>query len=1206
MAERGLQEVIESGRIMNGYHATNGISQAKSPLPKANGNVNAAKIEGVSAPPASSKSNDQSLVAMNGITSSPGPLQAPAPILKMDQLPEEIQELLNRDTMSTKHYVPIAQLVDRVTRSCWTDLLNVLNHLAKVRVPEATNVTDRLPGEPDAANDVSEANRSKKINLWDFAENYKRELIKVLVLMQWSSKTEENRHTIALNVHLVEQRAAFQRVNGVLAGLLAFLPQNLMDAAPDLDTAAEILSAGRMAELPDLGYSEEQQMSDKQMLSTIQRLNSILSLRMTSEDDLPVPLQSWQIHDGRVTFTVPQEFDLSLSVMDVEVDAKFLTVDVKFNFWPAPTFSQNLLDEILLVTNSQLHDKGLEGAYRFLHDLSLTQKLKEFQRQAITLAQGLWAGHIGIEMLKRTLIVQYWTRRPASKSWIEITINSGRRNAQGELVDYPVPHLDLRWMRHGKLVADHNIEIDLVHLSFENILNQVIAHHATSMLDDIYDRLAATKLYANNELEIEEKFSVTDAHECWVDLQLSQVDRIQLACDPVAGTMIISPANERTSRLQFELARSKNLIDDFVGRFAALRCSIAQATLTKAISTSSWQNLPGLKPSLAEVKELFPISTLRGGFFKQADWEDGWTLAASFGSDGDEWWLVHGEASARRVVQSLGLSAMHLQKSYKFGYFEQVAERAASMVTLQVNEQASRKLGLKSILSRTSPAKQSSLNVRLSDEMKLSSIAQDIVITSCSSKRATSKWSLIVEAHLQASEEILLRLASAELDSSIHVKVGKHQLRLQLDCNVGETVIETAIARLRYVDDLINCMKLVHVSSMLKLQSLSLDRITIDYHTSAKSTLSLALLLPNADNSSLVRLLPEGNPHKLLSGYVELTLVDNREPLSTRLKALLAILRMSLPLVNCLQYMQGLVSAEEAPEMASLDLVKSRKWLRIHCMARGLHKLGVHFFATNAAFKHDVHDSETPEKMLVRLEIEPLASGTGTKLCWVVRPAIEEFRSYTRPSFTSDALRERLEEKIWKAKNSRWVGMTHSAKCLFDEPHHLVIALHDTILEWLEEAVAEHARKPAPTQPVAAPNGTSTPVPNGVVANRQSSSQPPSAQKRQNPQNQNMPNKQQMAQAQAMQNRQQQMQQSQNQTQANSQHFQQHNRPPNMNMPQNTNGTSRVMTAPPQQVRPPANTQQRRQGGNQNMQNRGQNQNQNQQRPNPRDVINLD
>ena len=1129
---------------MNGHNNTNGISHGKSPQPPANGNVSFSK--GSSAPLASAKALDQCVTAttINGITQ---PVQSVSSssqlsLIKMDELPEEILEMLQR--IPEDAYVPTSRLVERAAQECWTDLIVLLNDLAQIQT------SDDMRSDPETR---MLQERLKKQKLWDFAENHKKVLIKLLVILQWSPQSMENRLTIALNHYLHQLRVSFNAANENLFSWINYIVTR-HDPAPDLDTAMKVLSTGRIEDLPDFGYAQQKDLPDRQILATIRRLNSILQVRMMSEESIPPPLSNWQVRDGRVTFRVPDEFDLAVSVMAEELDAKFLMVDVSFNFKPAPSVSRDLLDQITNIVNAELAAKGLIGAYRFLHELALSQKLEELHVQARKLAQGLWAGHLSVEFIKRTLVVKYWTRSSSNASWIEIVLNSGRSNSG----DFSTPFIGLRWSRNRTLVTDHNIELNLVNLSFESVLNQVIAQHTSSIFDGIYDRLSSSKIFAENDLELDQSSSLRDVFECSLDIELSKMDNLHVTCDPVSGNIVLSPASDPANRFQQEVARSKNIVGDFAHRFPALRCSLTQARLVSAVQNTSLQVLSGRKPNYSQVKELFGPTALRALFFKRRDWSSDWALAASFGTEGGTWWLVFDPSMGERSVQQLRRGPIHLQTSLHFSYFEALANDAETNIYAQTSQQAAERAGMRTLLPGGT-VKHPALKVRLSNDEYRESIGQDIVMAPYSSKRASSNHNSIVLAQLKASRDAQQVLALAELDSSITVQPNKRLLTLRLSCAVGENKMPEILARLRSIDDLISCIKLVHRRPHLKMDRLSLEEIIISYHTGTATSLSLALPLQTSRNASRLELLPkDSNPHHLVSRYIQPMFGDGLIPLSKRLQKLLAILRMTLPLVNTLQFLQGNVNSQVVPEMALLDMEESRKWLRMHIIVRDMVRFGIHFSAVNPAFKKDMLLEETPQNMLVRLEILPEVGDNGKRLRWILRPAIEEFKTYLRPSFTNQALKQRLKERIFAVTDAEgWLGMDMSACCLIADPYRLIIAVHDAILQWLKQDIAKQAE--APKQPV--------PIKQENVA-------PPTTSKQPQPRPP---------------------------TQQASTNFQQA-RP--QNMQQIPNGTSRVMTAPPQQVRqPPPNAQRR---GNQMNQNQNRNNQQRPQIPNPNDVINLD
>lgn len=1065
MADGRGKEMSLGRENMNGHHNVNGGSLPRSPLPNSNGHGNAIRPGQIQS--SSAKLPDKPAAMTNGeIPTNPSNTTSQRSRAKAHQVPDELMDML-KTRIPDDAYVPMARLISRASKSCWSHLIATLNELAEIQPDDPRTITRRMrPPDQHLVNDDSPENQKKKMKLWNFAEEHKRVLIKLLVILMWSSKSEDNKLTIALNYEIHTIRAAFSNANDKLSEWIVYIVSR-QDACPDLGTALEVLATGRIADIPDLGFGKETSLADKHMLSTLQRLNRVLSARMVHEECLPFHMRQWHIHDGRVTFKVPQEFELDLSVMGEEPDATFMLVDVRLDFRPRPSIPDDMHDQITTITNQGLLQKGLQGAYEFLHHFCLTLKLKELHSQALSLANGHWVGHLGVELLKRTLIVQYWARRTSTKSWIEIGINSGRLKNDMRGTKYMASHLYLKWMKNGKLVTEHQVDFDQVQLSFESILNQVIAQHTNSIFDGIFDGLITSKPYAEGELPLEQESSLVDAFNCKLCVGVSKPHKIQLSCDPVAGTIVISPPTLRSNRLQYELARSKNIVDDFIARFAALRCAIAQTYVLDAIQGTSLHYLAGRKPSAGEVRSRFGPNTLRAAFFSRPGWSSEWTLAASFGRDQDLWWLVYepNSKTSRPEVHQLSATPIHLQHSLNEEYFESTRRIASAEITMQVSRRALQDKGI--TVQEITESGAAQLGLTLDDERSLESVDRKIIAWPASSKRISqNNATLLVKVRLRAPKSVLRKLASAGLDPSITVHAEKQLLLLSLSGPVGGNKIDDLLSKLHYIDDLISCIKLVDSVKSLSMQSLTMQDIVISYHVGQGLTLGLRLYFKTAQSKARLQLLPaDRNPHNLVSEHINHVLSGPTGPLSDRLRSILCILTATLPLVNSIQYIQGLAPVSDVSRMSALKLEDSRKWIKVHVMSRDMIRFGIHFFALTRDFKKDVELEGTPTKLLVRLEIEASTNESGGKQGWIIRPAVEEFRTYSRPSFTSQALAQRLKEKVFAhTSNKGWLGLGSAALCLFDNPFDLLVTFYQTLTEWVKEEVAKKDETSAPTQ----------------------------------------------------------------------------------------------------------------------------------------------
>lgn len=1198
MADRKVKAAGAAGSPADSHHGINGHGSSKSPAPLTNGIGRSHANIG-----------EEPTTGMNGnIHAQNAKDVAASQVPRMAQLPEELLELF-KSTFPDDIYTPISQLVERATQMCWADLVRLMQTLKDMKLREARDVTDRMRGEPQTPNDTSQENRLKKRMLWDYAESHKQILIKLLVILQWSAKTEANQATIALNWYLNQLRSYFAFANGALGEQLRQTHMS-QDPAPNLETAAEILAIGRKADLPDLGYREERKLSNRQILRTLRRLNRILIVRMNTEEKevLPPALSIWRVHDGRVTFTVADEFDVSFSVLSEEPDAKFLTVDVYFNFRPKPNIPQYLLDEILATTNNQLAEKGVDGAYKYLHDLTLTQKIEEFAQQASTLNRAAWISHLEIESHRRTLVVRYWSQRPGPKSWVEFVIMSGRRDASGNIAERPIPYIQLRWMRDGKHIADHDVQLNLRHISFENVITQVIAQHINFIFDGIYEKLDNLELFTEGGLELEQTSSHLDGHDCQLSIELSKSERLSLQCDVVSGSVLISPPSQRAFAFQADLSSSKDLVADFPSRFQRFRCGSVQQTLVNAVKSAETLWPVARRINSQQMTDMFGPTTLRVSYMKHKDWSEEWLLVATFATEGDSWWLLYETSDGQHALQPMPYGKIHLHSSFGTRYFDSIARETRQRIMLQVNDNSTRELGLRADLPELVRASQSIMKVNLAEYSRYDSIHDNAVI---SATESVSETSLCLTTKLNAPEEALEQLISAGLDSSVTIDKENSRLLVQLPCKTGDAAINIFLDKLRYLDDLISCVKLVLGTKRVKIQSLKLPIVVLDYGTIAAGTLSLSISFESSRVQA--KLLPaRQNPHCLLSDHLAEKLHRDKHSLAENLDVLLKSLRYTLPLLECLQVLQDNTTPSQVPSMNGLDLKESRKWLSMHIMVRSMGRLAVHFMTRNVAFKHDIDTHETPAKMLVRLEIEPNASGFGSKLGFVVRPAIEEFKNYTRPSYASEALKNRLRDRVLRATDPRWLSLDNGAKCLYDKPAPLLIAFHDTILEWLKEAVDEHVQEPVAikhedVQPAVPPQQNDQ-IPIEQIPNAQPRSNPPQAQPNTSQKMQPRPQlthtqSQQFA---SMRNNQQAHMRAQQEAMARqAQGGPPQNMPGRSQMPHQNpsmNGNSRVMTAAPQQVRQPfPPNQQRRPNNQQPNRNQGQNK-----KPNPQDVINLD
>lgn len=383
-----------------------------------------------------------------------------------------------------------------------------------------------------------------------------------------------------------------------------------------------------------LGYKPPKPLTVKSTLKKLQKLNRVISVRLALHDQLPYPFQSYRVHDGRVTFHVPGEFELDLSVGDENRSSQFFFVDIRFLFSPSSPIPKGwILNELDMKVNNVLHDRGLTGCFDFLHSLVLTNKVQTFFKQAISLARGLWSDALRVELLHRTLVVQYWASKPGAKNWIEIGVKSGRQHGRG------APYLGLRWMRDGQEVDSGDIQFDADSISMECVLRSVIALHISHILASAHAKLSETLLVSTGELPLQTLLSTTEPANCELNIRLTLSRRLRVSMESMSGASILSATPNALERPEGDRSPDKTSVDDIVSRVSRLRCTAAIEEVESNMKILGF-DIVNPRSLRYDARKIFPSNVLRFSFFSHRLWGRNWILAAASSMDSDNWWLI--------------------------------------------------------------------------------------------------------------------------------------------------------------------------------------------------------------------------------------------------------------------------------------------------------------------------------------------------------------------------------------------------------------------------------------------------------------------------------------------------------------------------------------------------------------------------------------
>lgn len=560
----------------------------------------------------------------------------------IDDIEDEIRHI-------TQEFVPLSLILTRLAQFSYGRLQDTIHALANKPLPQP--VANGASGnyQNTAAEDPSEESKEKKTIWLKTMEDLHHKWVKALVITEWGKKAHEVGKLIDIKCHLHDQIFLIEQIFNAMLGFKQSL-HRIRTPSPDLKTALEILSSGEVSWMSDLGFLKPPPLTDAQNEEWLEELNTLLSVRLSYDDydKIPTAFRDYTINDGRVTFRVPGEFEVDLTIDDEDFSRQYFFLEFRFLFSPAPP---GLSDRMRLLlahkVNGLLGTEGLEGCYRFLHEYVLTQKITEFWRQAHMLSRARWIDSLKVERLHRSMSIQYWCNRPhskATKSWIILGVHSGDFDGVHQ-VKLP-SRLSLRWFRDGKEVPATDVTFDVNTISTEDLLTTVIAHHTEYYLTSMADRLLSKPRFAKRQAKLGLVISKQQPQDSALTMQLYGKDNAILGHEPITGAFFLLPRDPIMLEAENKLNASNNPAEDGPFALEKLRWIHMLRDLHARARCFGWT---AFKPQL-QIDDLKKIvysnsPTSREPFqsiwLRKLGWNPQWFVMVSLTLGGDQWFLVN-------------------------------------------------------------------------------------------------------------------------------------------------------------------------------------------------------------------------------------------------------------------------------------------------------------------------------------------------------------------------------------------------------------------------------------------------------------------------------------------------------------------------------------------------------------------------------------
>ncbi|KAL8799758.1 MAG: hypothetical protein Q9182_005664 [Xanthomendoza sp. 2 TL-2023] len=889
------------------------------------------------------------------------------------QLPPEILHI-------AEGYLPLSNLIARVVQETFNGLTEVIHGLSELQIPQVNG--------PAPANH-SQANVQKKLSLLSFAQDRRAKFIKILVLSQWSRQAKSISKVIDLKIWLSNQAKLYDDACNWMGWLKRFMAQERMPN-PDLQTALEALSLGKVSGLPDLGYLSPKHVAPCELLKTLRSINTQLTIRLRLHEAIPPPFRDYSISNGRATFRVPNEFEIDLSIADEDASSQLYFIDIRFLFSPSPAEvpQDQLRGDLEARINLLLRDDGLYGCYRFLHNFTLSHKLNIFRHQAHHMTQGTWSEHLKVEAVHRSLVIQYWVTRPGGKNWIELGIRRHKVKRLSWLrKEEDEPHIGIRWFRSGKEVNDIPLTLNLGTLSVEAIVKQVTSAHTNLILQEICAGLREGDLYHKGILRLRQTRSDFEPTASNLLLQCTTSQFCMVIQEPVAGRIVLLPPSSLFSRAERELnglvlpEKAASLC------LAHLRATAACEEVESALRCYGWEVITAIRLNQENLRHHFHPDTLKVGFFRRRSWDAQWLLAFTASLSKDTWWIVELD-DWRSRVDPIATPAPSVRAAFKLpSATSGIAQRELSYLQLSRVEHTaiglisqyvdSRRLALQKIPHRLVKPKSNRLPSELRtlyvhflkhpaqpprrNEVlaKMPYFSQAVRVSFVGTNKPKSHANHLAVARTDCAALRARRLDSGNGGSvTFHPSSGAFALLLRTP--VGKSTIPSLLDTLWKIQRLINY---VSTMRMFKIHDLSLQSIEFTY-AAEPEVLRASIHFEKGPPQLSFRY---GNPHLRIQHQLAVLLRKH-----DGLKHLMLLLSLTIPLLRTFIAIEAAHTGDGV-----IILPRSAEWYQIQYQ--------------RPVFKFDLRLRRRREKFM--WFVEELSSTDGKKLD---SRAHEQFRSMVK------------------------------------------------------------------------------------------------------------------------------------------------------------------------------------------------------------------
>ncbi|KAG5646818.1 hypothetical protein DXG03_002195 [Asterophora parasitica] len=343
-----------------------------------------------------------------------------------DELHEPTMDMLERELpIVMDGQIPLGDLLSRVTQSIYAEL---------------AELAETMPNMSDSA---------RKRTLADWVVKTKKQVVKLYAMAKWARDAETVQKCMNITAFLMTQNHQFE---GAMEGL-KYARESLDPARlrnHDILTSLDVLTTGSYLRLPTCikkSIIPITPLTDTLIAQTLAEMEDVIRYRLRVFELVPVEMSL----DGRVYFTVPKLFEVSLCLRGAQKDEGWFFVHVEFLIniggdltglqefprIPAGIMKRHITDEAdarlafylplpeeVQQAESQMPprpqlpegviDTPLVRIFNFLQIMSMSYQLEILWYQAERMRSLGWAEYLNVQMSpnRKVMAVSYWIRQP--------------------------------------------------------------------------------------------------------------------------------------------------------------------------------------------------------------------------------------------------------------------------------------------------------------------------------------------------------------------------------------------------------------------------------------------------------------------------------------------------------------------------------------------------------------------------------------------------------------------------------------------------------------------------------------------------------------------------------------------------------------------------------------------------------------------------